>query len=973
MRLILLCSLLIASCGLVNLSPSVTLAAEPPHWIWSSVDQPDKPVFTRRLHLTSPFQTAQLQFAADFCQATVEINGQAVLSVAPYCQTQSLDVTRWLQRGENELVIRALPVEGPSAVALSLAVQQQNETTYLITDKEWQATDLGAVLPELWGTGRRSIALSPFENYEQWQQAKTDSPHKAAPKFWTVPGFEIQELRAARPDEGSWISCVFDSQGKLLISREDQGLLRMTLAADRQSIANVEPIPSTLKEIRGLVRVGDDLVANANNSKGMYRFQIAADETVQAETELRQFPGNVGHGRNDLVVATLDGKQVIYSIQGDSVDVPRENIRDYTSPLTESKRKEQKREGFLLRTAPPGKNWELLSAGLRNPYGIDLDQKGEPFTFDADNEFDMGMPWYRPTRILHLLTGGDHGYRESTGKFPPRFHDQPDHTPPVIDIGRSSPTSVMFGYQLKFPQPYRQALFALDWTYGRVIVVHLAPRGATWRAATELFLQGRPLNVTDVTAGSDGDMYLITGGRKTQSALYRVRFVGKQANAAIELGAHEEEARKFSHEQRQKFASLLHPDKASPAGAPRDVVAPPEMASADPLVRQAARLAYETHYFDPNGKPIRTPETLPDLLAAARTRRPDDVPRILERVKLWKWQESDLSSQFIWVRIVQLCHETSPDAVESRKVDLLSPLLVLCRELEASTTKEVAPEGTSDELRRRVALLMGELGSKSLPAFAARTLLNSSVQEDQLAGLLALRNAREGWTPETRRSELVALNNVSRMVGGAGLPPFEKWLRPQILATLSEEENKAFADLLEPQPVTVEPLPPPRKHLQKWTLPELVSVYEDDASLGDAKLGAVIFRDALCVRCHRVGLRGAAVGPELTQVSRRFSRRDMLESILSPNLSVAENYRMETILTEDGKVHSGRVVAEGDYRSEKLVLNTDPLRPELIIEIDKKQITDHRATQTSPMPSGLLDSFTRDEIRHLLAYLLAGQ
>ena len=63
------------------------------------------------------------------------------------------------------------------------------------------------------------------------------------------------------------------------------------------------------------------------------------------------------------------------------------------------------------------------------------------------------------------------------------------------------------------------------------------------------------------------------------------------------------------------------------------------------------------------------------------------------------------------------------------------------------------------------------------------------------------------------------------------------------------------------------------------------------------------------------------------------------------------------------------MVAEGDYRSEKLLINVDPLRPSKVVEVDKKEIAEHRLLGTSPMPAGLLDGFTAAEVRDLLAFL----
>jgi putative heme-binding domain-containing protein len=107
-------------------------------------------------------------------------------------------------------------------------------------------------------------------------------------------------------------------------------------------------------------------------------------------------------------------------------------------------------------------------------------------------------------------------------------------------------------------------------------------------------------------------------------------------------------------------------------------------------------------------------------------------------------------------------------------------------------------------------------------------------------------------------------------------------------------------------------------------------------------------------------------------VGRRFSRRDILESILAPSLSVAETYRLELIETADGKTHTGRILPDPDYRKETLRLATDPLDASKVITIDKKDIVAHEQQPLSPMPAGLLDTFTPAEIRDLLTWLEHG-
>lgn len=133
-----------------------------------------------------------------------------------------------------------------------------------------------------------------------------------------------------------------------------------------------------------------------------------------------------------------------------------------------------------------------------------------------------------------------------------------------------------------------------------------------------------------------------------------------------------------------------------------------------------------------------------------------------------------------------------------------------------------------------------------------------------------------------------------------------------------------------------------------------------------------MFREALCIHCHRMGFDGAAVGPDLTSLGRRFSRRDMLESILSPSKVVAEQYRLAKIQTNDGQVLTGQIIPSRDYRSPQLQLATRPLEPYQLTEIPKVDIESFEISETSVMPADLLNSFTKDEILDLLAWLEAG-
>ena len=81
---------------------------------------------------------------------------------------------------------------------------------------------------------------------------------------------------------------------------------------------------------------------------------------------------------------------------------------------------------------------ETLVTGLRNPYGVAFNNDGEVFSYDADAEYDMGTPWYRPTRVNQLTMASDFGWREVTGQWPPYYIDHPDNAPFTLDIGKGS-------------------------------------------------------------------------------------------------------------------------------------------------------------------------------------------------------------------------------------------------------------------------------------------------------------------------------------------------------------------------------------------------------------------------------------------------------------------------------------------------------------------------------------------------------
>jgi putative heme-binding domain-containing protein len=132
--------------------------------------------------------------------------------------------------------------------------------------------------------------------------------------------------------------------------------------------------------------------------------------------------------------------------------------------------------------------------------------------------------------------------------------------------------------------------------------------------------------------------------------------------------------------------------------------------------------------------------------------------------------------------------------------------------------------------------------------------------------------------------------------------------------------------------------------------------------------GHEVLEAAQCLQCHKFGNEGGAVGAELTAASSKYTRRDILESILEPSKVISEQYQNTMILTKGGNILDGRVLEEN---AERLILQPNPLQPEKI-EVKKSEIEKRQPSKVSPMPEKLVNNFTKEEILDLLAFIESG-
>ncbi len=146
----------------------------------------------------------------------------------------------------------------------------------------------------------------------------------------------------------------------------------------------------------------------------------------------------------------------------------------------------------------------------------------------------------------------------------------------------------------------------------------------------------------------------------------------------------------------------------------------------------------------------------------------------------------------------------------------------------------------------------------------------------------------------------------------------------------------------------------------------MLSYLESSAGqAGNPAKGAVVFKDALCMNCHRFGGRGESLGPDLTTVANRFQMKEILESVVYPSQVVSDQYKSQ-IVVANGRTYTGLAAKNPD--GSVTVLQSDGKKA----QIAAADIEETRPSKLSAMPEGLLNPLTLDQVADLFAYLVKG-
>ncbi|MCA9447733.1 MAG: c-type cytochrome, partial [Candidatus Omnitrophica bacterium] len=604
-------------------------------------------------------------------------------------------------------------------------------------------------------------------------------------------------------------------------------------------------------------------------------------------------------------------------------------------------------------------------------------------TYDADMEWDFGTPWYRPTRICHVVSGSEFGWRSGTGKWPTYYEDS---LPPVVDIGPGSPVGVTFGTGGKFPAKYQRAFYALDWTFGTIYAIHLEPEGASYRGVKEEFISGSPLPVTDATIGADGAFYFTVGGRGTDSALYRVYYDGDESTGFAKSGESRKtiEARGLRHEL-EAFHGKVDPKAVDFAW--------PHLGSEDRFIRFAARIAIENQPVDEWKDKVfaeKNPQAAAvAAIALARQGDPalqNELVNSLLRFDLANLDKTEILGLLRAYALTFIRMGEPNDDLRKKVIDQLDPHLPAESENINTELVRLLVYLDSPPIIEKGLALMAAAGPPTIPDWAElltrnqgyggtiQTMLDNHPPSTKINYAFMLRNVRYGWTMPQREQYFQFINDAAKYPGGASYAGFLENIRKEALDNCSPAEQQALAPITGQslQAVPEFEIKQPKGPYHEWTLDEAQrSVAAKGLHQRNFETGRNGFYAVGCVACHRFDGAGGNIGPDLSSVGNKFSMNDLLEAMIIPSKVISDQYGSKEVTLKDGTSYRGIVVDNSGSKEEAEieVYTSDPNAPP--VEIKMEDVDSIEESTISQMPEGLVNFFNEDELLDLLAYLVS--
>jgi putative heme-binding domain-containing protein len=159
--------------------------------------------------------------------------------------------------------------------------------------------------------------------------------------------------------------------------------------------------------------------------------------------------------------------------------------------------------------------------------------------------------------------------------------------------------------------------------------------------------------------------------------------------------------------------------------------------------------------------------------------------------------------------------------------------------------------------------------------------------------------------------------------------------------------------------------------VKQWTMADFAGFAKLARGHDEATLmrGMQAFVKARCNQCHVTAGHGVNLGPDLAESIKSLKGEDLLRQMLEPSSKIPEKFQNHQLVMSDGRVVTGVIVKEDEH---EYYVATNLLTPSTLTRVRKPEVEEKIASKISPMPEGLLNVLTKDEILGLHAFVEAG-
>jgi putative membrane-bound dehydrogenase-like protein len=676
--------------------------------------------------------------------------------------------------------------------------------------------------------------------------------------------------------------------------------------------------------------------------------------------------------------------------------------------------------GIIARCRPDGSRLERVAWGFWNPFGMTFDRHGRLIAVDND-------PDHRgPNRLLHIVEGGDYGFKKTYGRYGLHPYqawegELPGTLPMIAGIGEA-PTAVIDANRAALPPDYRDTIIGSTWGEHNLTLYRPKPAGASIKASHEIFLKGlghdekespfRPSGMA--VSPADGSIYisdwmLIDYTTHQRGRIWRI----SPAPGVPVMPPRSPYAEQVPTPELARMLRLT--DASQPGEYPRLLAA---LKEDDPFMRNAAVTALSRPAFrdavirdlEHEDSAIRLGALLAlrraDIASPSRLIEPrlaDPDIEVVRMAMIWAGEKElrslserieatasmpNLSKPFFqtWLATMQIMQHRDPtrplrpEFLEKLAHDETRPLLLRAMAIRWLTGIERA--GNHDFLVRAA--------RRSDPVIRVEAVRRLAESTDPQAASVLREIAMDRRSPAAMRVEALAslaahsdasllplLNDpdpevrleTARTLRAIRTNPTVKAAATKKLEAIRDDskERKLKSQLeflLAPEEVS---------------RPATVRGWQQLlATGGDPEAGRRVFFSAnsACSACHisegrgvKLGTAGGAgfialsIGPDLSVIGRTADRDAMIHSIVRPSDSIAPEYQGWFVKMKSGEMHTGREIDQEDGAIQLIMLDGHEH------DFSEQEIAGWGAMENSLMPDGLAEGLAVEEFRDLVAYL----